>query len=323
MRNFNILAVLAVATLAVSACSMDEDMAYLGSRDDIIVNNKGLPNKAVIEKITEATIETVKVDAADALDTAEKEALDAVVEKVAAEVEMKPMDTTTMKSEEVVAVVEEAVTTTEKPVAPVMPEAGDTPSNAKPGECYAKVLIPGISETTVEKIQISEEHKVLARVIPAKYEVTTERIMIKEARQYWKRGRGPVERLDETTGGILCLVEEPAEYKTIEKRTLVAPEEPEYKTVPAKFENITKNVVIKAERLEWRRILCDTNVTPATIRLIQTALETKGYKSGPIDGRFGSQTLKALNKYQRDNNLASRGITYETLNHLGVSLAGA
>jgi len=180
-----------------------------------------------------------------------------------------------------------------------------------------------VTESRTERVQISEEQEVLARIVPPKYRIETERVLVKEARQYWKQGRGPVEKVNQTTGEILCLVEDPAEYKTVEKKILVSPEQPEYKTIPAQFENVTKTDVIQTERLEWRRILCDTNVTTATIMRVQRALQAKGYDIGSIDGRVGSKTMKAINAYQLKNGLASRGITYETLGHLGVSLEGA
>ena len=208
------------------------------------------------------------------------------------------------------------------PMAPV-DNTGDVPPNAKPGECYAKVLIPAVTETVTENVQIAEEQEVLARIVPAQYKIEKEQVLVREARQYWKPGTGPKQRVDQTTGEIMCLVEEPAVYKTIERRVLVEPEKPEYKTVPAQFEKLTKTVIVQPERKEWRRILCETNLTPATIAKIQQALNAKGFDVGPIDGQPGNKTMSALNQYQLKNGLASRGITYETLEHLGVSLAGA
>ena len=286
-----------VAVLLVTACSSSDD-AYLGSRDDIIVNNRGVPTA---EKAVEATKETMKAEAA------------AKVEEAVTEVAVEPMDVTPMEPVAEAPKVEET--------AMVPHSLPDVPPNAQPGECYAKVLIPAVTDTKSERLQVSEEQKVLSRIIPAQYRVETEQVKVREARQYWKPGHGAVEKIDSATGEILCLVEEPALFKTVEKRVLVEPERPEYKVVPAKFETITSTYVVQPERLEWRRILCNTNVTPATIASIQRALLSKGYKVGPIDGQLGSKTMQAINSYQLNNGLASRGITYETLGHLGVPLA--
>jgi peptidoglycan hydrolase-like protein with peptidoglycan-binding domain len=53
---------------------------------------------------------------------------------------------------------------------------------------------------------------------------------------------------------------------------------------------------------------------------IQEALQAKAYNPGKVDGVLGRDTRVALDKYQRDNSLATGGITYETLNSLGVEL---
>ncbi len=203
---------------------------------------------------------------------------------------------------------------------PLMPMGSDIPANARPGECYGKVLIPAVTEDITDRIQVSQEQQVIARTIPAQYEVRQEKILVSPGRQYWKAGRGPVEQVNQLTGEIMCLIEEPPVYQTIEKRILVAPEMPEYKTQPAAFETITRSRVVQPERTEWRRILCETNVTPDVVTNIQQALLNRGYNVGAVDGQFNKQTLGAINQYQVNNGLATRGITHETLSSLGVSI---
>lgn len=300
MRHLNLLSLLVVATLTISACSMeDKDMGYLGSRDDIIVTNKADAAK----EEAKAKIETVKADAAAMAEDATNTAAEAEP--------MMATDTT------------DTTTATESAPAPMAGcNTSEIPPNAKPGECYAKVLIPAQVSTTQERVQVSEEQKVLARIIPAKYEIQKERVLVKEARTYWKAGQGAITKTDDVTGQIMCLVEEPAEYKTIEKRVLVTPEQPEYQMTPAQFETITKTQTIRPECFEWRRILCETNMGPNAIMRIQQALNTKGYEL-VVDGKLGRSTMDALSAYQRKNNLATQGITYETLEHLGVQLIGA
>ncbi|HPF78685.1 MAG TPA: peptidoglycan-binding domain-containing protein [Alphaproteobacteria bacterium] len=320
MRNFNILALMAVAALGLSACSSTNDDMYLGSRDDIIVNNKGMP-KQTAQSDVKAKIETVKEDVAAMQNEIKQEEMQDPVTAVdvkpmqatPAVAEAKPMGTTTMAS----STPPKQETATMAAPAP----AGDIPPNAKPGECYAKVLIPAVTQTKTERMQVSEEQKVLNRIIPAQYRVETERVLVKEARQYWKAGQGPVTRKDEVTGEIMCLVEEPAVYKIVEKRVLVEPEKPEYRMVPAQFEEVTKTEIVQPERWEWRRILCQTNMGPNSIMRIQQALNAKGYNL-VVDGRYGNATMKALADYQQKNGLAA-GITYETLDSLGVQLIGA
>ncbi len=345
MRNLNSLLMVAVAAVALSACNSglgSDEVGYLGTRDDIIVNNSGTTQvaKTVAEETAKAKIETVKASTTEKVDAVTEvkigetlaEAIDVpeaktVTQKVS--VDGQPMKTVTMKEPVTTQRVSSIATNNTTDVVsasttPALPSGatGDIPPNAKPGECYAKVLIPAVTETKTERFQVSEEQKVLDRIIPAKYEITTERVKVKEARQYWKAGHGPITKVNEVTGEILCLVEEPAEYKTIEKRVLVSPEKPQYKTIPAQFDTITSQNIIKSESWEWRRILCETNLSTAAIMQIQRGLNAKGYNLA-VDGKLGSSTMDAINSYQLKNGLASRGITYETLNHMGVSLAGA
>tara|TARA_B100000508_G_C11452024_1_gene274614 strand:- start:311 stop:1384 length:1074 start_codon:yes stop_codon:yes gene_type:complete len=356
MRKSNSFLLLGLSVLALSACG-SSDKEHWGSVDDIVVNNRGVvPAKKVTS--TEEKLADVKKEVNQVIDAKAKtpvtemqtKSMEAAVEAASDEVVAKTE--TKVKTEVAEKALEEIPTpvtkTVEKVIEPVAqpmsntvmvqpPElrvkeekkplaptnmAGDLPPNAKPGECYAKVLIPAKVQGTEETVQVSEEQKVLARIIPAQYEIERERVLVKEARQVWKPGRGAQEKVNQTTGEILCLVEEPAVYKTIEKRILVAPERPEYKIIPAQFEKIMRTETIEAERLEWRRILCETNVTPAVIRSLQSALNKKGFDAGKVDGEYGYRTNQAITAYQRKNGLAMNGLTYETIEHLGIKLAG-
>ncbi len=346
--------------LALSACSSNS-ADNIGSVDDIVIENRGIPSAAKAEKdavttlkatadaeIVEVTDNAADLDkAADIMADAPKvDVAEKVTEIMTQEVVSKALKHTVADSntpkvasaqrEGTVSLADKKMElmkptpmlsdapedVAEKEPMPAPSGSSELPPNAKPGECYAKVLIPAKTRAKSERVQVSEEQKVLVRIIPAQYKIETEQVLVKEARTYWKPGTGPHQRVDETTGKIMCLVEEPAEYKTIEKRVLVSPEQPEHKTMPAQFETVTRMEIVEDERLEWRRILCDTNVTPAVIMQIQRALIEKGYDAGPVDGRVGQKTLRAINQFQVDNNLASRGMTYEMIDSLGVKLAG-
>ena len=92
----------------------------------------------------------------------------------------------------------------------------------------------------------------------------------------------------------------------------------ERQAIPAEYLTVTKQVAEGASHMEWRRILCETNVTPAIVSDIQTALNAKGFKAGDATGSFNAQTLKALESFQVANNLPQGGVTIESLNALGV-----
>lgn len=202
--------------------------------------------------------------------------------------------------------------------------------------------------------------------VAAVYKTTTEEVLESPARTVWKNGRGLVERLDNATGEIMCLVEIPAKYRTVTKTVLEKPATTsevkipaEYKTVrkqvmltppttrtveiPAEYSTVkvrklvaaaeVKRIQIPAEyqtvakvektsegRMEWHRVLCETNLTRGVIESIQQALKNAGHDPGPIDGVFGSQTMRALRDYQQKKGLPVGSITYETAQSLGVKL---
>ena len=224
-------------------------------------------------------------------------------------------------------------------------------------------VIPATYKTTTEKVLVSPESERL-ETVPAVYDTVTEKVLVKPAYTTWKKGRGPIEKVDNATGEIMCLVEVPAEYKTVTKRVLVTPAQTRVVKIPAEYETVTKRVVdtpattrkvkipsvydtIKVRkivtpakekrieipavyqtvsktvktgegRMEWRPILCETNTTPDIVSRLQTALATKGFDPGQIDGVLGPDTMSAVSAFQRTNNLVTGQLTLETVEALGV-----
>ncbi|MBX2838436.1 MAG: peptidoglycan-binding protein [Gammaproteobacteria bacterium] len=288
---------------------------------------------------------------------------------------------------------------------------------------------PAKYETVEERVVVKEASSRLVDV-PAVYRTETESVLVEPARSVWKKGRGPVERIDDTTGEIMCLVEIPARYQTITKTVLEKPAttktvtvpavyktikvrrivtpasesraeiKPEYEsvmtrvkvadsgffwlekgekpngeaqasgrsvclterapetqsvkrrvvktpasvtvqdvpaqyetikvqrlvspatekrvTIPARTSTVTSQVQVAPSSLAWRKVLCETNMTPNIILGLQRALKREGYDPGPIDGVVGGATRQAVEEYQLKNNLDRGGLTYETLKALKV-----
>lgn len=126
-------------------------------------------------------------------------------------------------------------------------------------------IIPARYETVTERVLVSEPGRKL-EVIPATYGTVEERVMVRPAStrleevpaQYgweeeqvlvtpaqtvWKKGRGPVERVDTATGEIMCLVDEPAVYKTVKRRVLLSPASTRAVEVPAEYQTLKKRVM--------------------------------------------------------------------------------
>jgi peptidoglycan hydrolase-like protein with peptidoglycan-binding domain len=110
----------------------------------------------------------------------------------------------------------------------------------------------------------------------------------------------------------------PAEYNTIEVQRLKSPASERRIPIPARTRTVSRQVQESESRLEWRQVLCETNMTADIITSLQRALKREGYKPGPIDGVVGRETMDALEKYQTKENLDRGGITYEALKKLKV-----
>lgn len=231
-------------------------------------------------------------------------------------------------------------------------------------EGYEKLeIVPAKYEWREEKIMVKPVRSQLVTVAP-QYEWVEEKIVDRPAHTIWKKGQNPVSRVDGSTGEIMCLVEVPATYKIVRKKTLKAPattkqqeipaeymtvrkrvlvqEETvkrtaipaQYKTVkvqklvtpptekkieiPAEYNKVTKRKLVKDGSMEWRAILCETNMQGGLVSKIQRALKNAGFDPGPVDGAMGSGTLRAVESFQKSKGLAQGGITMETLEALGV-----
>ena len=300
-------------------------------------------------------------------------------------------------------------------------------------EAYETVSVSEPEYRMVEKQVLVKEASKVLKTIPAQYATETEQVIDVAAHTIWKKGTGPIQKIDEATGEIMCLVEVPATYKTVSRRVLASPARTEvvdvpavYKTVqvrelvsgaqeirnevpatydtvkvkkmvsdvafvwhevhnkehpaatrtgnkicltekPAVYETVATTVVdtpasshrieipavyktvevnklvaqaqevreeIPAEYntvvsqeletegfMEWRSILCKTNMTSSTVADIQRALMERDYNPGVIDGVIGADTIGAMNAFQRDNQLPiDKYINMETVKALGVNL---
>jgi len=70
------------------------------------------------------------------------------------------------------------------------------------------VTVPATFKTVRERVLIKAATKKISQVKPV-YETVTERVIDKPAHTTWKKGTGPIQKIDETTGEIMCLVEVP------------------------------------------------------------------------------------------------------------------
>jgi len=113
--------------------------------------------------------------------------------------------------------------------------AGDVslfPPNPKPGQCYARVLIPATYTTTSEQ-QLKREAAERIEIVPARYETAQETILVKEA----------AKKLEVV----------PAVYGSVEERVLVKPASKKIVEVPAVYETVAERVVDKPAHTAWKK----------------------------------------------------------------------
>jgi hypothetical protein len=205
-----------------------------------------------------------------------------------------------------------------------------------------KVEIP--AEYKVEKVRklvsASQEKKT---EIPATFETVTKRIKTADEKVMWALKGSSVGGNGKATGSSLCLkeipavyktvkqkkvktaaatkvVEVPAEFKVVKKRKLASPATEKKIEIPAKTQLVSKKVKVTEESMQWRPVLCETNMTGTTITDIQRALSKAGHNPGAIDGVIGRQTMVAVDAFQRANGLPRGGLTMQTLSKLGIKL---
>ncbi|MEN8178566.1 MAG: peptidoglycan-binding domain-containing protein [Pseudomonadota bacterium] len=196
---------------------------------------------------------------------------------------------------------------------------------------------------TVKVRELAEEAAKTKTAIPAKYKTVKVTKKLDDGKIVWHEVHNMEHPTSTRTGLKICLVETAAQYKTITRRVVTTPattrkvEIPaEYKMVkvrklitgaqekrtkiPAEYKTVHLKELEKEGFMEWRSILCETNMTGARITEIQSALKLAGYDPGAIDGVVGAETMAAVNAFQSDKGLpVDKYLNLQTLEALGVS----
>lgn len=182
--------------------------------------------------------------------------------------------------------------------------------------------VPAKYQTVTERVLVEEESFRLVEV-PATYETVTERILVEPAKTVWKRGEGPITRVDSTTGEIMCLVEVPAKYTTVTKRVvktpattkrvavparyenrtvqkLVTPASERTVTIPAEYKTVTKTVKVSDGNVTWNAgsKLAGYSPTGNKICLVQTPAEYKTVTKQVVASQAMTRTVEIPAKYE-------------------------
>jgi len=106
------------------------------------------------------------------------------------------------------------------------------------------IAVPATYKVITEKILVSPASQKIVP-IPAIYGTVVEKVLIREAHTTWKQGRGPIEKLDNATCEIMCLVNVPALYKKVTKKVLKTPASTKIIPIPAIYKTVKKKVLDK------------------------------------------------------------------------------
>jgi len=105
-------------------------------------------------------------------------------------------------------------------------------------------VIPAKYGWVEEQVMVEPEGEKLITE-PAIYETVSEQILVKPAYSTWKKGRGPIQKINEATGEIMCLVDIPAEYRTVSKRVVKQPAQTRTVKIRATYETVKRQVVVE------------------------------------------------------------------------------
>ncbi len=167
------------------------------------------------------------------------------------------------------------------------------------GEVMCLVEVPA-TYRTIEKRTLIAPATTKEVVTPAEYKTVTK-----------KRLKTPAQTREVTV---------PAEYETVRVQKLIEPAREQTIEVPAEYETVSKRAKLTDEKLAWREVLCDINMTADVVRSLQTRLSDSGHYGGRVDGKFGPKTIRAVNSYAKAKSLpvGTNYIPIETASALGV-----
>jgi hypothetical protein len=140
-------------------------------------------------------------------------------------------------------------------------------------------VVPETYEWVEEKILVKPAFERIIEV-PAVYETVKETVVDRPAHSVWKKGTGPIQKVDYATGEIMCLVEVPATYKTVTKTVIKTPATTRKVEIPAEYTTVRKQVMKTPSTTrevmvpaEYKTVETQKLVAPAEERRVQIPAE--------------------------------------------------
>ena len=192
-------------------------------------------------------------------------------------------------------------------------------------------VMPAKFRKATESVLIKPMHKRLVEV-PAVYKTAQEKVMVEAASKVWKKGTGPIQRIDNLSGEIMCLVDVPPVYETIDTEVVATKplvtsvvEKAVYKTleiekleadakekrspVAAQFKTMSKEQIAQAGGYSWLkkrsenaangkptgRTVCHRSIPAKEIAYERSVVKTAGaYTRTKVPATFESIEVSSL-----------------------------
>lgn len=116
-----------------------------------------------------------------------------------------------------------------------------------------QVTIPAVYRTVRETVLVAPERQEPVTV-PAVWQNYSERVLVRPGYVTWKPGSGVFGRASTAQGELLCRVEVPPEYATVQRRRMVTPERQEMRTIAAVTRSETRQEIAVPVRVEPRDV---------------------------------------------------------------------
>jgi hypothetical protein len=114
---------------------------------------------------------------------------------------------------------------------PGSPTSEDYPPNAQPGQCFAKVLVPEVTESFTEQVLVSPE-KIITHVAPGDCGFEDKTVVVREPSSEF--------------------ITVPATYRTVTDTVVVKQGGSHTETIPPVYETVTEQIMVRDGYTVWR-----------------------------------------------------------------------
>ena len=158
----------------------------------------------------------------------------------------------------------------------------------KPAGKKVVEVIPPVYRTVEDKVLVKAASERVEQ-LPATYKLVEEKQLVKPATTIWKKGHGPIEKLDNSSGEIMCLVEVPAEYRIVKSKVIDTAADVKRIPIAAEYSVVKRQELVKAS--EVREV--ETPAEYKTVKVLKTTVQAEE-KHIPIPAEYQEVSRQVL-----------------------------